>query len=78
MDEWKRSDANFSTRVTDLFTPGSGGANGPVLLDLGTVIPDANSDQLFGGTGSDWFWASTGKKPDVITGLEDGEVISLN
>lgn len=75
--EWQRTDIGYQTRVHDLFTPGSGGANGQVLLNLTTVNPDLKSDLLFGGTANDWFWDTIGKKPDAMSGLTASEVVTL-
>jgi hypothetical protein len=41
-------------------------------------MSDLAVNQLFGGTGSDWFWFSDSSKfADQLSGFIDGEVLSF-
>jgi Ca2+-binding RTX toxin-like protein len=70
--EWGRQDASSEQRVQHLF--GGGGLNGTVLLNAQTVARDTAIDQLFGGSGDDWFWLAVGKTADRLAGYVGGEV----
>jgi hypothetical protein len=40
--------------------------------------PDTAINQLFGGSGKDWFWLSdTTKSADVLNGYTAGEVVTF-
>jgi uncharacterized delta-60 repeat protein len=54
MDEWTRTDADFSIRVNHLKGP-VGGLNGTFFLNDQTVHDDDAQDLLTGSSGSDWF-----------------------
>jgi hypothetical protein len=54
--EWSRQDANFATRMAHLRL--GGGLNGTFVLNASTVFDDGAVDNLTGGAGSDWFWAT--------------------
>jgi Ca2+-binding RTX toxin-like protein len=77
MAEWGSDDV-YQQRVQDLFGDGAGGRNGSYLLNPQTVIRDSALSQLFGGSGSDWFWFSDSKKArDRIGKYADGEVATF-
>ncbi len=65
MAEWSSGDS-YQTRVQDLFGTGTGGQNGSTLLDASTVINDAAINQLFSGSGQDWFWLEATDKISVV------------
>ncbi len=71
--EWDDSSDSYTTRVQNLFGTGSGGLNGSTFLDDPTVINDAAINQLFGGSGQDWFWLE-GK--DKISGVKTAEIVT--
>ena len=58
MAEWRRTDADYVTRVHHLDGSLTGGLNGPFFLNAATVHDDGKADQLFGGDGTDWFFAA--------------------
>jgi len=70
--EWDSGDP-YMTRVQDLFGTDTGGLNGSAFLDQATVINDAAINQLFGGSGQDWFWL---EGTDKVSGVKTGEVVS--
>ena len=74
--EWQRTDIDYNTRVRDLFTAGSGGVNSPFFVNADSVVSDKNPDKLFGGSSTDWFWESTAR-PDLLNGLDAGEIVSV-
>jgi Ca2+-binding RTX toxin-like protein len=53
--EWSRIDLNYQARINHLTGATPGGANGACLLNSSTVHNDAAIDQLYGGSGTDWF-----------------------
>jgi Ca2+-binding RTX toxin-like protein len=67
MAEWKRTDADYSTRIAHLRT--GGGLNGTIKLNSSTVYNDTSADLLTGGAGQDWFWGNLSE----ITDLDPGE-----
>jgi RHS repeat-associated protein len=79
MSEWGRADnTSYQQRVADLFNAGSGGLNGSYLLNSETVLADGTGNQLFGGSGQDWFWFSArGNLRDTIGGFMAGDVATL-
>ncbi|MGH7137399.1 MAG: hypothetical protein ACREHD_16770, partial [Pirellulales bacterium] len=58
MAEWGRTDISYRQRIADLEGTASGGLNGPYLLNATTVHDDGASDELVGGGGRDWYFAS--------------------
>jgi uncharacterized repeat protein (TIGR01451 family) len=68
MAEWKRSDADYPTRIAHLRGTQSGGLNGTFNLTTTTVHNDNAADQLTGGASLDWFWAN--RPQDTITDLD--------
>jgi FG-GAP-like repeat/RTX calcium-binding nonapeptide repeat (4 copies) len=54
--EWGRSDVSYSGRINHL-KGGAGGLNGSYVLTTATVFDDGVTDNLYGDTGSDWFFA---------------------
>jgi Ca2+-binding RTX toxin-like protein len=55
LSEWKRTDADYATRILHLRN--GGGNNGTFVLTSSTVHNDTAADVLTGGAGQDWFWA---------------------
>jgi Ca2+-binding RTX toxin-like protein len=53
MREWKRTDADYATRISHL--QNGGGLNAGSLLNGATVFDDAFVDSLTGSQGRDWF-----------------------
>src|SRR5262249_6344754 len=62
--EWKRTDASFEQRVSDLMSSSSKGLNGGFNLSKPSVNSDNSSDILTGSAGLDWFFIT--KKLDSI------------
>jgi hypothetical protein len=63
MAEWDSSDS-YSTRVSKISK--GGGLNGAYVLNS-TTVSQNTSDDLYGGTGLDWFFAhTTGKKKNGV------------
>ena len=79
--EWT-SPRDYATRVANLSGTGGGPRlNGDHFLKAtgpqATVFDDANDDDLTGGAGLDWFFASlSGRRRDEIDDLRSGEVLS--
>jgi hypothetical protein len=75
MKEWTRTDADDATRVGHLNGSLSGGLNGAAWLSSATVQDDGAIDHLFGGGGSDWFFAlSSGANGDWVYDWVAGEM----
>ena len=78
LDEWTSS-RDFATRVANLSGSGSGPRlNGDSFLRTTgsqTVFDDADSDELTGGSGRDWFFARVSAK-DEIGDLRSDEVLN--
>jgi uncharacterized delta-60 repeat protein len=55
--EWSRTDLSYQDRINHLTGSVAGGRNGSYDLNPTTVHDDAAVDQLFGDSGSDWFFA---------------------
>src|SRR5262245_25400322 len=53
MREWKRTDADYATRISHL--QNGGGLNGGYVFNSTTVFDDAFADSLTGNQGRDWF-----------------------
>jgi RHS repeat-associated protein len=78
MAEWQRTDISYQQRVQDLFGNGTGGLNGAYFLNAQTVARDLAVNQLFGGSGSDWFWFTAPRTPtDRLTGFRSVEVATF-
>ena len=60
--QWASS-AAYATRISSL-------RGGSYPLSTSSITNDSAVDQLFAGTGSDWFWNASAK--DKITGLKSG------
>ncbi len=58
MLEWTRTNVAYSTRLSRLRDGAAGGLNGTSRLNTTTVQNDAQVDQLFGESGTDWFFVS--------------------
>jgi Ca2+-binding RTX toxin-like protein len=71
--EWSRSDIDYSTRIAHLNGSMSGGLNGNYLLNANTVHGNGQADNLYGGSGMDWFFAGM---MDVIFNQTSGEVVT--
>lgn len=70
MDEWTRSDADYTTRISHLTGATAGGLNESVLLN------DGCADVLTGSAGQDWFYANLdgdGAAKDKATDLSASE-----
>jgi hypothetical protein len=80
MNEWGRTNADYSTRVKHLSGSLSGGLNGSYLLTgttVHTVYDDGSIDNLWGEAGTDWFFARTsGKYKDKVNDKSTGEVVT--
>jgi Ca2+-binding RTX toxin-like protein len=77
LSEWGRSDANYQTRVGHLNGTLAGGLNGGAFLNIATVHDDAAIDQLYGQSGSDWFFStSSGSNKDKVSDAITGELIT--
>jgi Ca2+-binding RTX toxin-like protein len=75
--EWSQ-DPNYENRVHNLFGNGGVGLNGSVHLNAQTVMPDKFVNQLFGGSGPDWFWVTHETKVvDSLTGFLAGEAATF-
>ena len=75
--EWGRGDADYATRIGHLDGSLAGSLSGTSVLSGGSVIDDQAVDVLFGGSGQDWFLASSGgSNPDVLQDLEAGEQVT--
>jgi ELWxxDGT repeat protein len=55
LSEWRRTDLGYQARINHLTGATPGGANGACLLNSSTVHNDAAIDELYGGSGTDWF-----------------------
>jgi hypothetical protein len=64
MKEWKRTDADYATRIAHLRGTLSGGLNGSFDLTSSTVHSDTAVDTLTGAAGQDWFWANLSEITD--------------
>src|SRR5262249_48794841 len=66
VDEWSRTDANYSTRIDHLFGTSTGGLNQiqgvDKYLNATTLHNDGVADDLYGEGGSDWFISWTGDR----------------
>lgn len=65
--EWRRTDATFSQRVSNLRGP-QGGLNGGNFLTIDTVFDDFVADTLTDGGGNDYYWFGD---EDTHTGEDD-------
>jgi Ca2+-binding RTX toxin-like protein len=70
LEEWSRTDANYTTRANHLLGE-PGGLNGDTILDPSTLGDDAAIDLLYGESSLDFFFATAGK--DKINDLSTGE-----
>ena len=59
LDEWRRMDTDYITRVKHLRGKLPGGLNGAFFLDANTVHDNSVRDDLFGCTGQNWYLAHT-------------------
>ena len=71
--EWGRTDIDYATRVAHLNGSMSGGLNGSVFLNPSTVHADGMVNDLYGGTGQDWFFAGM---LDVLLIKRPGDTIT--
>jgi hypothetical protein len=67
LTEWDSADS-YTTRVQTLFGMAGG-------VNHATVVNDAETNQLFGGSGQDWVWLGA---TDKIRGLVLGEIVSTD
>lgn len=71
--EWSRTDIDYATRIAHLNGSISGGLNGNYLLNGSTVFGNGLADNLYGGTGLDWFLAGV---MDVLFNHMSGEAVT--
>src|SRR5262249_37003495 len=71
--EWSRTDIDYATRIAHLTGSMSGGLNGSYVLNSNTVRGNRQADNLYGGTGMDWFMTGT---TDVIFNKTSGEAVT--
>jgi Ca2+-binding RTX toxin-like protein len=75
--EWSRLDLSYTNRIDHLTGATSGGYNGSYFLTTATVHNDGAVDYLYGGSGSDWYFAHTsGSNVDVIDGRKKNELVT--
>jgi Ca2+-binding RTX toxin-like protein len=75
--EWGRTDASYQARVDHLLGTLADGLNGPYFLNASTVHDDAAIDNLYGGSGNDWFLALTGGAfADVLHNRGKNEIVT--
>jgi Ca2+-binding RTX toxin-like protein len=73
MDEWKRTNADYATRVAHLRD--GGGLNGSFRLKSTTIKGDGSAvDQLMGNEDLDWFLASA---EDILLDPQTDEVVTV-
>jgi Ca2+-binding RTX toxin-like protein len=79
LDEWRRPDADYITRVNHLRGVSPGGLNGGITLNRNTVHDNAIRDDLFGCTGQNWYLAHTlaAVPLDTLTGRKTNELIDV-
>jgi len=70
--EWGSND-DYSTRMARLNGSMSGGLNGSYLLNSSTVHGNGLADNLYGGSGLDWYFAGM---MDVLFNKTPGEVVT--
>jgi hypothetical protein len=71
--EWFSADA-YLTRVNDILgLNGTGNLNGAFFFNPTTVHSDGASNQLFGGTGQDWFFLGA---LDGLSGFQLGDIVT--
>lgn len=76
LNEWKRTDADYTTRVGHLQGP-TGGLNGSAFLNTTTVGDDAAVDELKGDGDTDWFFALVaGGISDLLKDRKAGEELT--
>lgn len=72
MNEWKRSELDYTSRIRHLTGQDAGGANGTTQINFSNVVDDGEQDSLLGGAGKDWFFFTTGTNDthdrDVVGG----------
>jgi Ca2+-binding RTX toxin-like protein len=73
LDEWRRTDIDYLTRVGQINGSMSGGINAPYYLNAGTVQADGAVNNLYGGAGMDWYFKGI---MDVLTNVSSGEVVT--
>jgi hypothetical protein len=71
--EWGRTDIDYATRIAHLTGSLSGGLNGMDLLNTSTVHSNGLVDNLYGGSGMDWFLAGLA---DVLFNKATGETVT--
>jgi uncharacterized delta-60 repeat protein len=73
MAEWGRTDLSYETRLAQLDGAAPAGANDPYVLNAASVQDDGASDELAGGGGRDWYFASAS---DVLIGRKHNEIVT--
>jgi hypothetical protein len=74
--EWARTDLGYGGRVAHLRNGGGGAWNGAAVLTGNTVTNDADSDQMSGEGGQEWFWARQAFPADALLDRLSAEVIN--
>jgi uncharacterized delta-60 repeat protein len=75
--EWARTDLSYTARINHLTGATPGGNNGSNYLTTSTTHDDAAVDNLYGGSGTDWYFALTsGPFADIISGRRKDEVVT--
>jgi hypothetical protein len=75
--EWARTDADYQTRIAQLNGTQAGGLNGGFLLTSQTVTGNGGGNDLYGGLGQDWLWATvSGSNQDRLHNLEAGDIVT--
>src|SRR5262249_41163018 len=74
--EWKSSHG-YETRIANLSGTGTTGLNGPAGAQAtgpgAPVFADNSRDELYGGSGNDWFFLDTGSNFDRSHGMSSLE-----
>ncbi|MBI3409319.1 MAG: Ig-like domain repeat protein [Planctomycetes bacterium] len=73
--EWSRTDETYQQRINHLNGSVAGGLNGTNFLNAASIIDDPSAaNQLYGGTGRDWFIV---KANDKVNNPQRGEIITI-
>lgn len=76
LDEWSRTDVDYSTRLAHLDGTLAGGLNGSLYLDATTVAEDGVADEVWGEAGEDWFVLAGGSAADLASDPELAEIVT--
>ena len=70
MQQWRAIGITYAERIARLKGLVTGGSNGSNYLDASTILDDYAVDELWGDTGTDWFWTAPGDIVDSKNGEE--------